>query len=395
VVRDVTHKREAEAALMAKELAEQANRAKSEFVARMSHELRTPLNAILGFSEVLLLDTQHALTPDQQKRLGHVQRAGGHLLLLINDLLDLSRIEAGVLRIEFDDIDVLDAVRDAVHEVATQAAARHVHISVEVPQDGPIMVRGDRTRLRQVVLNLLTNAIKYNQLEGQVTVHLTADAARLKLRVRDGGLGLSPEQLGKLFQPFNRLGRESSAIEGTGIGLVISRSLVELMGGTLTAHSELGAGSEFTVELPLADPNQGVEGDSPRAAAAEVANRVVAGRVLYIDDDEVNRMLMQAFLDCRPGIELRTAADGRSGIAMAREARPDLMLIDLMMPGMSGLEVLKVLRADTSLRHVPCLAVSANAMPDEISEALDAGFDGYLTKPLSLPLLLAEIERRL
>ena len=396
VVRDVTHKREAEIALMAKELAEQANRAKSDFVARMSHELRTPLNAILGFSEVLLHDAQHPLTPDQQDRLSHVQRAGGHLLLLINDLLDLSRIEAGVLRVEFDDIDMLDTVRDAVLEVATQARARDVRINVEVPAGRPITVRGDRTRLRQVVLNLLSNAIKYNQTKGQVTLLLSADAARLQLRVRDSGLGLSPAQLGALFQPFNRLGRESSAIEGTGIGLVISRSLVELMGGTLTARSELGTGSEFMVELPLAGPAGAVEGAVPQPTHAHaVAGALASGRVLYIDDDEINRLLMQAFLDQRPDIELQMAADGRSGIALARTMRPDLVLIDLMMPGLSGLEVLKTLRADASLRAVPCLAVSANAMPAEISEALAAGFDGYLTKPLSLPLLLAEIDRRL
>ncbi len=395
VIRDVTEQRRAQAGLRAKELAERANRAKSEFVARMSHELRTPLNAILGFSEVLQLDAQHPLTPDQHERLGHVQRAGDHLLLLINDLLDLSRIEAGALKVQLEDVDVLDVVNEAKREVAAQASARQVHVRVKAPAGGLVIARGDRTRLRQVVLNLLSNAIKYNRPEGRVSVQIATTAKRLRLSVRDSGLGMSPSQLDTLFEPFNRLGREASMIEGTGIGLVIARNLVELMGGTLKVRSQAGVGSEFSVDLPLARTAAAAHGAASLPSPADTSPTTLVGRVLYIDDDEVNRLLMQAYLGERDGIEFRAVSDGRAGIAQAREARPDILLIDLMMPGMSGFEVLQTLRADAMLRHLPCVAVSANAMPEEIGEALAAGFDGYLTKPLSRQALLAEIERLL
>ena len=395
VIRDVTEQRRAQAGLRAKELAERANRAKSEFVARMSHELRTPLNAILGFSEVLRLDAQHPLTPDQHEQLGHVQRAGNHLLLLINDLLDLSRIEAGALRVRLEDVNVLDVVHEAMQEVAAQADARQVRVLIDAPTGGPLIARGDRTRLRQVILNLLSNAIKYNRPGGRVNVQLAATTKRLRLSVRDSGLGMSQHQLDTLFEPFNRLGREASTIEGTGIGLVIARNLVELMGGTLKVRSQAGVGSEFSVELPLARAAAAAPGAPTAPSPADTLPFMLAGRVLYIDDDEVNRLLMQAYLGERAGIEFHAVSDGRAGIAHARDALPDLLLIDLMMPGMSGLDVLQALRADAMLRHIPCVAVSANAMPEEIGEALAAGFDGYLTKPLSLQALLTEMERLL
>ena len=395
VVRDVTERHRSAAATQARQLAEQANRAKSEFIARMSHELRTPLNAILGFSEVLQLDDGQPLAPSQRRQLNHVQRAGEHLLLLINDLLDLSRIEAGAMAMQLGDVDALAAVQEAVAEVAPQAAALGVRVHAQAPAQALPLARVDPTRLRQVILNLLSNAIKYNQPGGTVTVTLEAVHAGLSLTVHDTGLGMSADQLSALFQPFNRLGREASSTEGTGIGLVITRNLIELMGGRLDVQSEPGAGTTFTAILPLGERRRE---DRDIHAAAVVSNDAAAhhhaqSRVIYIDDDEVNRLLMQAFLVKRPGLQLRTVGDGPSGIALALAAPPDLMLIDLMMPGMDGLQVMKVVRAEPNLAAVRCIAVSANAMPAEIEAALAAGFDSYLTKPISSQLLFEEIDR--
>ena len=393
VVRDMSEQRRIEAAMLARDIAEQANRAKSGFIARMSHELRTPLNAILGFSEVLQLDDQHPLTRTQREQLGHVRHAGDHLLHLINDLLDLSRIEAGALLLQLEDIDVTDVACEAVRDVSSEAERHAVRIVVNAPAGQLPPARADRTRLRQVMLNLLSNAIKYTRQGGEVAVRIDADTDAVRLRIVDTGLGMTSAQLDALFEPFNRLGRESSAIEGTGIGLVITRGLVELMGGQLLVRSEPGKGSEFTVVLPATGASADAAHHTASGGLLPLDRTSVTGRVLYIDDDEVNRLLMQAFLAKRPGIALSTVGDGPAGIAMALAAPPDLMLIDMMMPGMDGMQVMKAVRAEARLRHTRCVAVSANAMPSEIEAAISEGFDGYLTKPISLQSLLAEVDR--
>ncbi len=422
IVRDVTDRRLAEAALRAKALAEEANRAKSNFVARMSHELRTPLNAILGFSELLAADADPPLAPEQRERVRHVQRAGEHLLRLINDLLDLSRIEAGALSVELRDVSLGDAVRDATRELAPLATAAGVTIEVQDAHPGAGRVHGDPLRLRQVVLNLLSNAIKYNRRDGRIVVRIAeGENRRPRLVVTDTGLGMTPGQLSGLYQPFNRLGREGTAIEGTGIGLVVTRSLVEMMGGTLLARSRPEVGSQFIVDF-AAPPAEGTD-DMPRgvsgeeaqagapamaAPAAPAASASTAAptesaasgmspapvvQVLYIDDDEVNRVLMRAFFARRPDLALATAEDGATGLALAAALRPALVLIDLMMPVMNGLEVLAALRADPRHARTRCIAVSANAMPDEIEEALAAGFDAYLTKPLASEALMGAVDQ--
>jgi PAS domain S-box-containing protein len=390
VVRDVTDRRRAEAALTAKDLAERANHAKSEFMARMSHELRTPLNAILGFTEVLVLDSGHPLQPVQHERLRHIQQAGDHLLQLINDLLDLSRIESGAIRMELEDVDATGLAQAVLVEVAEPARAGGVELLLDLPAAPLRPVRCDRTRLRQVLLNLVSNGIKYNAVGGRVTVTLADPGERFELTVRDTGLGMTTEQIEMLFEPFNRLGREGTAVEGTGIGLVITRSLVELMGGRIVVSSQPGHGTTFVVSLPLAEDGGPAATAQPLGSLSHAPAR---GRVLYIDDDPVNRVLMQAFLGLRPGVQLSVAGDGASGLAMAEQQTPDLMLVDMMMPTMNGLQVLQAIRASATLQATPCMAVSANAMPHEIAEALAAGFDGYLTKPLSAAVLLGELDR--
>jgi signal transduction histidine kinase len=376
----------------AKEAAEFASDAKSQFLSQMSHELRTPLNAILGFSEVLQLDERPALTPEQRVRVEQIRNSGGHLLLLINDLLDVSRIETGSLRLQIEDVDVQAAVNDVLADLKTQAEASQVSVTVNVPTGSQCLVRGDATRVRQVLLNLVSNAIKYNRPGGTVTVTVQTRDARVHFNVGDTGLGMDEQQIQGLFQPFNRLGRQASGVEGTGIGLVITKNLVELMGAALIVRSRPGEGSDFGFDL-AASVGRGAASSLPMPGAAAVLRADVAGHVLYIDDDVVNRLLMQAYFSMRPGVELTLADSGRSGIAAALESRPDLILIDMVMPDMTGTEVLQAIRAHEGLRGTPCIAVSANAMPHEVQDALGAGFRSYLTKPLSAGVLLAAVDQ--
>jgi len=393
VIEDITSRKQTQAALLAAQAAERANAAKTEFLSRMSHELRTPLNAVLGFAQLLQMDGGHALSRDQQEKLAHIESAGAHLLAMINDVLDLSRIESGGMPLTAETVELRAAVSEAMALVATAARDAEVRIRVEPPHPNDktgTHVQADHLRLRQVLVNLLSNAIKYNRREGTVTVRWQAapDGEHVRLQVIDTGHGLSQEQRAHLFEPFNRLGAERSSIEGTGIGLVVTQRLVQLMGGAIEVSSQPGLGSCFTVSLPVA-PGSGL----PQAAAAPADTSSTAPAdggaghrrtVLYAEDNPMNVELVREVLRMREDCLLIVARSGREALSMAQRERPDLLLLDMHLGDMTGLDVAHRLAADPQLRKIPIVGLSADAMPAPIAAANEAGFKAYLTKPLNI-----------
>jgi PAS domain S-box-containing protein len=365
--------------------ADKANQAKSEFLSSMSHELRSPLNAILGFAQLIESGTPLP-TPIQKASLEQILKGGWYLLELINEILDLALIESGKLSMSMEPISLPEVLLDCQTMIEPQAHKKG--IQMHFPQfTSPCYVQADRTRVKQIVVNLLSNAIKYNHSSGSVEVSCQAAANdRLHISVRDTGDGLSAMQLSQLFQPFNRLGQEDSTEEGTGIGLVVSKRLVELMGGNIGAHSTVGHGSEFWIELNLANPHTLDLEDIPPAIAspthAEHDHRVRT--LLYIEDNQANMELVAQLIARRPDMRLLRASDGLRGIALARAHLPDVILMDINLPGISGLQALMILRDDPLTANIPVLALSANAMPRDIEKGMEAGFYRYLTKPIRI-----------
>jgi PAS domain S-box-containing protein len=372
--------------------ADAANRAKSEFLGRMSHELRTPLNAILGFAQMLKTDVAR-LPEDQRDGVDYILKAGWHLLDLIGDVLDLARIEQSKLEIKPEDIVLIEIVQESLLMVEPLAQQRGVRVAIDAFHDG-VTVRADRVRLRQVLVNLLSNAVKYNRRDGEVhvTCSAAADRERVRVGVSDSGEGMSPEQLERLFEPFNRLGRENSDVEGSGIGLVVTRRLVELMGGTLGVESSLGVGTTFWIELPVTRASPARAASPEDEAASSVAAADGAGdeyTLLYVEDNPVNLRLIERILARRKDVRLISAANGMDGLALAQAQRPDVILLDIHLPDMDGFEVLCRLREGNLTAATPVIALSADALPKDIERALASGFDAYITKPI----LLAEFER--
>jgi CheY-like chemotaxis protein/anti-sigma regulatory factor (Ser/Thr protein kinase) len=348
-------------------------------------------------------DRQEPLGPQQSVRIDELLRGGRHLLALINEVLDLARIEAGTLHLELVPVDVAEVINDCLRLVQPMASARSIAVSVMPGSERAGFAMADPTRLKQVLLNLLSNAIKYNHHRGTVQLACALDASKQQLRieVRDSGPGLTPMQQERLFQAFERLDAQHSKVEGAGIGLALSKWLVDLMRGEIGVCSTPGAGSTFWVSLGACDAHR-VLASEPRPAleygairpvpAAGSAAGVRRYTVLYIEDNAVNQLLMEGMLGMRPGIRLLVAGLPTVGLTMALQALPDLVLLDIQLPGMDGFEVLRHLKAAPGTRHLPVVAVSANAMPDDIAAAQQAGFADYITKPLDLHRLLAVVD---
>ncbi len=391
--RDVTERKRFEAALQdtnaelesAKSAAEKANLAKSDFLSNMSHELRSPLNAILGFAQ-LLESTSPLPTASQKESIGQILQAGWHLLKLINEVLDLAVVESGMLSISPEPASLAEVLADCEAMMEPQAQQRGIIMTF--PQFGiPYFVLADRTRVKQVLINLLSNAIKYNREQGTVEVKCAVSTpGRVRISVKDTGAGLPPEKLSQLFQPFNRLGQESSAEEGTGIGLVMSKREVELMKGVIGVESTVGVGSVFWFELLLtAAPTASAASAEPAIVVpARAACSAPLRTLLYVEDNAANLALVEQLIARRSDIRLLTAVNAALGIELARAARPEVILMDINLPGISGIEALTILRQDPATAHIPIVALSANAMPRDIQKGLEAGFFRYLTKPIKV-----------
>jgi PAS domain S-box-containing protein len=365
--------------------ADQANRAKSDFLSSMSHELRTPLNAILGFAQLLETGAP-APTPTQKRNIEQILKAGWYLLELINEVLDLALIESGRLTLSNEPVSLAEVLTECRAMIEPQARSRG--IGMTFPQFHVArFITADRTRVKQVLINLLFNAIKYNRPNGTVVVEAAAVASSsIRISVRDTGIGLPPEHIDQLFQPFNRLGKEASSEEGSGIGLVVTKRLVDLMGGTIGVVSTLGQGSVFWVEFKTANAPQFTVplSDPATIARPKVPDGTPLRTLLYVEDNPANLELVGQLIGRRTDLNMLSAADGLLGVEYARACVPEVILMDINLPGMSGIEAMKILRADPITAHIPIIALSANAVPRDIERALEAGFFNYITKPIKV-----------
>ncbi len=401
--RDVTEQAETERLRRDKEDAERANRAKSEFLSRMSHELRTPLNAILGFAQLMALDRRAPLAPDQQRRIDKVVQAGTHLLALINDVLDLARIEhqRDAAALALGPVDADAALAHCLALVAPLAQAARVRLPApdKLARSPCHWVRAERRALEQVLVNLLSNAVKYNRPGGAVRVGVARIDGHVRIDVHDEGAGLSAQQQARLFQHFDRLGAEASSVPGSGLGLVITRELVQAMGAALQVRSAPGSGSTFSVVLVASEPGEAEAQDAPMATRSAPPTDALAEPpatprcVLYIEDEPLNALLMQEVFRLRPAWSLHVAANGRDGLARAAALHPDLVLIDMNLPDLSGAEVVRRLRDEPATRALRCIALSADVMAPQIAAAREAGFDDYWTKPIDVREVLEGLQR--
>lgn len=389
-ISDITEHKLYQEACMAAEAAERASRAKSEFLSRMSHELRTPLNAVIGFAQLLRMDKQAPLNEGQARKAELIERSGAHLLAVISDVLDLSRIEAGDMPISVEPVHVETAVQDVLAMVGDAAHLAQVElVSPLIEMVPPVMA--DRVRLRQVLVNLISNAVKYNRKGGTVRVRVWQDGPHVALQVSDTGMGLSPDQQAHLFEPFNRLGAERTSIDGTGIGLVIVQRLISLMGGTLSVSSQVGVGTTFTVVLQASDEDR----PSDHAPLVDVHDVSGAAKLLYVEDNDVNVTLVRQILALRPEWRLTVANSGAQALQAVLTERPDLLLLDMHLGDMTGFDLVDLLDADSATRGIPKVALSADAMPDRIHAAKERGFLAYITKPLNVAQLLQCLEEEL
>lgn len=391
--RDVTDRKHSEQMLQeknlelenAKSIAEKANLAKSDFLSSMSHELRSPLNAILGYAQLMETETPPP-TSMQSESIAQILQAGWHLLKLINEILDLAVVESGKVSLSLEPVALADVMSECQAMMEPQAQQRGIEMTFP-PQDDGSFVWADRTRLKQIVINLLSNAIKYNRENGTVVVDCVASAENYtRISVRDTGEGLIPEQLAQLFQPFNRLGQEATGVAGTGIGLVVTKQLTELMEGVLGVESTARIGSVFWIDLlTTGAPALAAGGNKLADAVQAPVTATGAGRtLLYVEDNPANMKLVEQLIARSPNLRLLTAVNGTLGIEIAQSANPDVILMDINLPGINGIEALALLREDPATVHIPVIALSANAMARDIALGMEAGFFSYLTKPIKI-----------
>ena len=378
---------------IAKSVAEKANLAKSDFLSGMSHELRSPLNAILGFAQ--LMGTASPPPSDsQQESITQILQAGWHLLKLINEILDLAVVESGIVSLSLEPVSLSEVLSECQTMMEAQAQQRGIFMTFPLFEQ-PSYVWADQTRLKQIVINLLSNAIKYNQISGQVSVDYTVlSADRIRISFKDTGAGLTSENIEQLFQPFNRLGQEAGSVSGTGIGLVVTKQLVELMGGVLGVDSMVNEGSVFWFEL-RSTPAPEFKLKEPEHATPKPAMRPIDAPqkiLLYIEDNAANMRLVERLIDRRTDIKLLKAVDGSLGIALAKASLPDVILMDINLPGISGIDALKVLREDVTTAHIPVVAISANAMSRDIEVGRQLGFFRYLTKPIVVEEFMSTLD---
>ncbi|WP_262966813.1 hybrid sensor histidine kinase/response regulator [Methylobacter psychrophilus] len=399
LTRDLTERRQVEITLTnAKSAAEKANQAKSDFLSSMSHELRSPLNAILGFAQLMESDLPPP-TSSQMESIEQILNGGWYLLDLINEILDLAVIESGKVSLLLESVSLAEVMLECQTMIEPQAQKRGIHMTF--PQfDISCFVQADRTRVKQVMINLLSNSIKYNQKNGTVAVVVALSSPeRIRISVTDTGAGLSPEKMEQLFQPFNRLGQENGATEGTGIGLVVTKRLVELMGGVIGVESTIGVGSVFWIELIASTSSQYLSNMIIESALTVVQipfqNNTILHTLLYVEDNSANLKLVEQLIARRPDMKLLSAGDGLMGIEIARKFQPKVILMDINLPGISGIEVLKILREDPTTAHIPVVAISANAIPRDIEIGLEAGFFRYLTKPVKVNEFFSTLDEAL
>ncbi len=391
--RDVTERRRLDQILKERNLelsaariaADKANQAKSDFLASMSHELRSPLNAILGFAQLMETESP-APTPAQHDSIAQILQAGWHLLKLINEILDLAKIESGQFSLSLEAVSLGDVMAECQSIIEGQARTQGIALCFPT-FDAPCFVRADRTRLKQVLINLISNAIKYNQPDGRVDVTFEENAsARVRVCIGDTGVGLSPQRLGQLFQPFNRLGQEGGGVEGTGIGLVVAKQLIELMNGVIGVESTVDVGSDFWFEIASASPPAFVAGTDlvPLVPITPEPSGERQRQFLYVEDNSANLKLVERLFARRSGWTLTGAMTGRLGLELAHSMLPDVILMDINLPDISGDDALVLLRKSPVTRHIPVVAVTANAMPRGIERGLKSGFFQYVTKPINV-----------
>ena len=396
ILRDITNQKQKELELVqAKDEAERANHAKSDFLSSMSHELRTPMNAILGFSQLLTSNTTHPMSATQKIQAREILNAGEHLMDLINGVLDLSEIESGSLSLSIENLNIADLVEDTLSLIAPLAEKKSIQIYNETKGRSDVWVLGDPVRLKQVLLNLFSNAIKYTDDQGKVTLSLSEpQKGMMSLTVTDTGIGIPAEKMGSMFKPFNRLGAEYTEVEGTGMGLCITKRLIIMMNGTIAVESTLGKGSAFSIQIPEGNNQDHLSPEKVSACQSEREKiNATVHKVLYVEDNPANLRLVEQIFVARDDIELLSAPEAKLGIEIARHHRPKLILLDINLPEIDGFTALKYLKTFKETRSIPVIAISANASQADIDKALGAGFEAYVTKPIKVDIFIQTIDR--